>query len=126
MPEPSSPPSPSKVDLADKFGQFNDHWAPRIVARYNDNEVRLAKAEGDFQWHSHPDSDELFLVIKGTLTMEFRDRTETLGAGQMIVVPRGTEHRPRALDGEVEMIIIDPKDTANTGDHATATKAIEL
>ncbi len=117
---------PAKVDLADKFGQFSDHWAPRIVARYNDNEVRLAKAEGDFQWHSHADSDELFLVIKGTLTMEFRDRTETLGAGQMIVVPRGTEHRPRALDGEVEMIIIDPKDTANTGDHATATQAVEL
>ncbi len=118
--------APDKVDLADKFAQFSDHWAPRIVARYNDNEVRLAKAEGDFQWHSHETSDELFLVIKGTLTMEFRDRTEMLTPGQMIVVPKGTEHRPRALDGEVEMIIIDPKDTANTGDHATATAAVEI
>ena len=121
---PSS--APSKVDLSDKFSQFSDHWAPRIVARYNDNEVRLAKAEGDFQWHSHSDSDELFLIVKGTLTMEFRDRTEVLEQGQMIVVPRGTEHRPRALNGEVEMLIIDPKDTANTGDPNTATKAIDL
>ena len=116
----------TKVDLADKFSQFSDHWSPRIVARYNDNEIRLAKAEGDFQWHRHADSDELFLIVKGTLTMEFRDRTETLERGQMIVIPRGTEHRPRALDGEVEMIIIDPKDTANTGNHETATKAVEL
>ena len=118
--------SHTKVDLADKFNQFSDHWSPRIVARYNDNEVRLDKAEGDFQWHSHTDSDELFLIVKGTLTMEFRDRIETLEQGQMIVIPRGTEHRPRALNGEVEMIIIDPKDTANTGDPNTATKAIEL
>ena len=86
---------PSKVDLADKFSQFSDHWAPRIVARYNDNEVRLAKAEGDFQWHSHAASDELFLIVKGTLTMEFRERTEVLEQRQMIVIPRGTEHRPR-------------------------------
>lgn len=119
-------PAPEKVDLADKFSQFSDHWAPRIIARYNDNEIRLAKAEGDFQWHSHAESDELFLIVSGTLTMEFRDRTEVLGPGQMIVVPRGTEHRPRALEGEVEMLIIDPKDTANTGNHETATKAVEL
>ena len=118
--------SPSKIDLAGKFSKFSDHWAPRIVARYNDNEVRLAKAQGDFQWHSHADSDELFLIVSGTLTMEFRDRTEVLGPGQMIVVPRGTEHRPRALEGEVEMLIIDPKDTANTGNPATATQAVEL
>lgn len=117
---------PAKVDLADKFAQFGDHWAPRIVARYNDNEVRLAKADGDFQWHSHADSDELFLIVSGELTIEFRDRTEILGPGQMIVVPRGTEHRPRAISGEVEMLIIDPADTANTGDHATATRAVEL
>ncbi|GAA4049710.1 cupin domain-containing protein [Parerythrobacter jejuensis] len=117
---------PRKVDLDAKFGQFSDHWAPRIVARYNDNEIRLAKAEGDFQWHSHQDSDELFLIVSGTLTMEFRSHTEVLEQGQMIVVPRGTEHRPRALHGEVQMVIIDPKDTANTGDHATATKAVDL
>lgn len=117
---------PMKVNLDAKFAQFDDHWAPRIVAHYNDNEVRLAKASGDFQWHSHTDSDELFLVTKGELTMEFRDRTETIRPGDMIVVPKGVEHRPRALSGEVEMVIIDPKDTANTGDHATATQAVEI
>ncbi len=117
---------PTKVNLAEKFAQFSDHWAPRIVARYNDNEIRLAKAEGDFQWHSHEDSDELFLIINGTLTMEFRDHSEVLEAGQMIVIPSGVEHRPRALNGEVQMIIIDPKDTANTGNHATATKAVQI
>jgi mannose-6-phosphate isomerase-like protein (cupin superfamily) len=116
----------TKIDLADKFGQFSDHWAPRIVARYNDNEVRLAKAKGDFQWHSHADSDELFLIVSGSLTMEFRDHTEVLEAGQMIVVPKGVDHRPRALNGEVQMVIIDPADTANTGDHKTATKAVEI
>lgn len=121
-----SAPAISKVSLADKFAQFCEHWSPKIVARYNDNEVRLAKAEGDFQWHSHTDSDELFLIVSGTLTMEFRDHTQTLSAGEMIVVPRGVEHRPRALDGEVQMLIIDPKDTANTGNHATATAAVEL
>ncbi len=115
-----------KIDLAAKFAQFTDHWSPRIVARYNDNEIRLAKAQGDFQWHCHDDTDELFLIISGTLTIEFRDRTERLEPGQMIVVPRGIEHRPRAPDCEVQMLIIDPTDTANTGDHATATKAVEL
>jgi len=118
--------APAKIDLQAKFAQFSDHWAPRIVGRYNDNEIRLAKAKGDFQWHSHAETDELFLVVSGTLTIEFRDHTETLEPGQMIIVPKGTRHRPRALSGEVEMIIIDPADTANTGDHATATRAVEL
>ena len=118
--------APSKVSLRDKFDQFSDHWAPRIAARYNDNEVRLAKASGDFQWHSHDDSDELFLVIEGELHMEFRDRTEVIGPGEMIVVPRGVEHFPRVPDGEVKMVIIDPKDTANTGDPQTATQAVDI
>ncbi len=118
--------TPSKVNLADKFEAFSEHWAPRIAARYNNNEVRLAKASGDFQWHSHPDSDELFLVIEGELHMEFRTHTEVIGAGELIVVPRGTEHFPRVPHGEVKMIIIDPADTPNTGDAATATKAVEV
>jgi len=118
--------TPSVVDLDAKFDQFDDHWAPRIVATYNDNEVRLAKAAGDFQWHKHDETDELFLVISGRLTIEFRDCKETLSPGQMIVVPRGVEHRPRANEGEVRMLIIDPKNTANTGNHATATQAVKL
>ena len=116
----------TKVNLDRKLAQFTDHWAPRIVARYNDNEVRLAKAAGEFIWHSHPDSDELFIVLDGQLEMEFRDRTEVLDRGDMIVVPRGTEHRPCARNGEVKLLVIDPKDTPNTGDAETATIAVDI
>lgn len=116
----------TRINLASKFDQFTDHWAPRIVARYNDNEVRLVKVEGEFVWHSHADSDELFLVLNGVLEMEFRDRIETLGPGEMIVVQQGVEHRPCARQGEVRLLLIDPRDTPNTGDPATATIAVEI
>ena len=115
-----------KVNLAEKLESFSEHWAPRIVARYNDNEVRLVKVEGEFIWHSHPDTDELFLVLDGTLDMELRDRTVTLEAGELFVVPKGTEHRPCARNGEVKLLLIDPKDLPNTGDPDTATQAIEI
>lgn len=115
-----------KVNLAEKFALFDEHWAPRIAGRYNDNEVRLARASGDFQWHSHADSDELFLVMEGQLHMEFRDHTEVIGPGEMIIVPRGVEHFPRVPEGEVKMIIIDPKNTANTGDPETAHRATDI
>ena len=115
-----------KVNLAEKLGSFSDHWAPRIVARYNDNEVRLVKVEGEFIWHSHADTDELFLVLDGTLDLELRDRTVVLQPGELFVVPRGTEHRPYARLGEVKLLLIDPKDLPNTGDPATATRAIEI
>lgn len=114
------------VNLAAKLAQFSDHWAPRIVARYNDNEVRLVKVEGEFTWHSHPDTDELFLILDGTLDMEFRDRSVTLHGGDLIVVPRGIEHRPCARNGEVRMLLIDPAGMPNTGDPATATVAVEI
>ena len=86
----------NKVNIPEKLASFSDHWAPRIVARYNDNEVRLVKVEGEFIWHQHDDTDELFLVLDGTLEMELRDRTVTLNAGELFVVRRGTEHRPCA------------------------------
>jgi mannose-6-phosphate isomerase-like protein (cupin superfamily) len=116
----------NKVNLADKLAQFSDHWAPRIVARYNEHEVRLVKVEGEFIWHRHVDTDELFLILEGELDMEFRDRTVTLAPGELIVVPRGVEHRPCARRGEVKMLLIDPRDMPNTGDPATATKAVEI
>lgn len=116
----------AKVNLADKLGQFSNHWAPRIVARYNDNEIRLVKVEGEFIWHQHPETDELFLILEGELDMEFRDRTVTLSPGELIVVPRGTEHRPCARKGEVKLLLIDPRDMPNTGDPATATVAVEI
>ena len=115
-----------KVNLAGKLAGFSDLWAPRIVARYNDHEVRLVKVEGEFIWHSHEDTDELFLIIEGELEMEFRDRTVTLQPGELIVVPRGTEHRPCARKGEVKLLLIDPNDTPNTGDDQTATRAVEI
>ena len=115
-----------RVNLAEKLSRFDDHWAPRIVARYNDNEVRLVKVEGEFIWHKHDETDELFLVLEGELAMEFRDRTVTLGPGELIVVPRGTEHRPCARTGEVKLMLIDPQGMPNTGDAATATVALEI
>ncbi len=115
-----------KVNIPAKFASFSDHWAPRIIARYNDHEVRLVKVEGEFIWHQHDDTDELFLVLDGELDMEFRDRTVTLQPGELIVVPKGTEHRPCARKGEVKLLLIDPKDMPNTGDPATATIAVEI
>lgn len=115
-----------KVNIPEKLATFSDHWAPRIVARYNDNEIRLVKVEGEFIWHSHPDTDEVFLVLEGTLDIEMRDCTESLGPGDLFVVPRGTEHRPCARNGEAMLLLIDPKDLPNTGDQATATKAVEI
>ena len=115
-----------KVNIPEKLASFSDHWAPRIVARYNDNEVRLVKVEGEFVWHQHPDTDELFLVLDGTLDIELRDRTVTVGPGELLIVPRGTEHRPAARRGEVKLLLIDPNDTPNTGNKETATQAVEL
>lgn len=117
---------PAKVNLAEKLASFDDHWAPRIVARYNDHEIRLVKVAGEFIWHRHEDTDELFLVVDGELDMEFRDRVVTLRPGELIVVPRGTEHRPVSRRGVTQLLLIDPRDMPNTGDEATATKAVEI
>ena len=88
--------------------------------------MRLVKVEGEFIWHQHDETDELFLILDGELDMEFRERTVTLGPGELIVVPKGTEHRPCARNGEVRLLLIDPKDMPNTGDPATATVAVEI
>jgi len=118
--------APEHINLAEKLGAFSEHWAPKIVARYNDNEVRLVKTNGEFVWHKHDDTDELFLILEGEFDMDFRDRTVTLKPGELLIVPRGTEHRPAARRGEVKLLLIDPSDTPNTGDKTTATQAVEL
>ncbi|MGK2286113.1 cupin domain-containing protein [Pedomonas sp. V897] len=105
----------TKITLADKLGQIPDHWNPRIVATCNGNDVRLVKASGEFVWHSHEETDELFLVIDGQLRMEFRDHVEVLSPGEMIVVPRGVEHRPCAETPEVSLMFFDREGTVNTG-----------
>ena len=105
---------PTRIRLTDKLAQFSDHWNPRIVGRYNGNELRVAKLSGQFTWHSHADSDELFLVVKGRLHLQFRDGVEILDPGDTIVVPRGVEHRPVA-DEEAHVLLFEPATTLNTG-----------
>ena len=107
------------VDLAQKFGGFSDHWRPRVAAQLNGQDVRLVKVRGVFPWHSHADAEEMFLVWKGRLRVEFRDRIETLTQGQFIVVPRGVEHRT-AADEEAEVMIFEPSEVINTGDAPTS------
>lgn len=115
-----------KVNLPEKLDSFSDHWAPRIVARYNDNDVCLVRVEGEFVWHSHEDTDDLFLVLDGELEIELRDRTIALGPGDLFVVPKGVEHRPVARRGEVKMLLMEPAGTPNTGDQATATAKADI
>ncbi len=106
--------APETVSLAAKLASFADHWNPRIVGKYNGNELRIAKLLGEFSWHSHADTDELFLVVSGTLHIEFRDSTRMLGPGELIVVPRGTDHRPVAA-AECAVLMIDREGEPNTG-----------
>ena len=103
-----------RINLAEKLASFSDHWQPRIIAELNGQHVKIAKLEGAFVWHQHEHEDELFLVIKGHLKMEFRDRTVELDPGEILVVPRGVEHRPVA-DEEVEILMFEPASTVNTG-----------
>jgi mannose-6-phosphate isomerase-like protein (cupin superfamily) len=102
------------VDLREKFDLFRDHWSPRHVATLNDYEVKLVKVQGEFVWHTHDDTDELFLVIEGRLTIQLRDGDIVLGPGQLFVVPRGVEHCPRAEE-EVKLMLLEPAGVVNTG-----------
>lgn len=117
---------PLKANLTQRFAEFEETWAPKIIARYNDNEVRLVKTEGEWVWHQHDETDELFLILEGEFDMDFRDGTVTVGPGELLIVPRGTEHRPAARRGLVKLLLIDPDGTPNTGDVRTATAAVEL
>ena len=102
------------VNLAEKFSKFQDHWHPRIIGELNDCHVKAVKIKGEFVWHHHNNEDELFLVLKGTLRMRFRDREVLVREGEFLVVPRGVEHLPMA-DEEVHIILLEPKTTLNTG-----------
>jgi mannose-6-phosphate isomerase-like protein (cupin superfamily) len=105
---------PSKVNLMKKFGQFTEHWQPKIVGELNGQLVKLVRFQGPFVLHHHDDEDELFLVVKGRFRMEFRDRHVWLEEGEFIIVPRGVEHRPVA-DEEALVMLIEPASTLNTG-----------
>jgi mannose-6-phosphate isomerase-like protein (cupin superfamily) len=102
------------IDLSDKFGGIDDRWNPHIVASLNGQDVKLAKIEGDFVWHAHEDEDELFYVVKGRLEMHFRDKVEILLPGQIIVVPRGVDHKPLAKE-ETWIMLFEPQSTDHTG-----------
>ena len=117
MPDPSG-----KVALAEAFDAIREHWSPHVVAALNGQHVKLARLRGAFVWHHHDDADELFLVHRGRFRMEFRDRVVELGPGELLVVPRGVEHRPVA-DDEVEVLLFEPAGTTNTGTAAEALPA---
>lgn len=104
----------NKVNLAEKFNLFQEHWSPKIVGELNGQHVKLVKLMGPFVWHHHETEDELFLVVKGSLDMEFRDRTVTINEGEFLIVPRGVEHRPNAKE-EVQVLLFEPASTLNTG-----------
>jgi mannose-6-phosphate isomerase-like protein (cupin superfamily) len=103
-----------KVNLAEKFSLFDEPWSPKIVAELNNAYVKVVKLEGEFVWHHHDDEDELFWVVSGRLRMELRDGDVILEPGELLVVPKGVEHRPVA-EGETHVVLIEPKTTLNTG-----------
>jgi mannose-6-phosphate isomerase-like protein (cupin superfamily) len=117
-----------KINLASKLALFSDHWSPKVIADLNGQQVKLVKFQGEFVWHHHDTEDELFLVIDGRFRMDFRDREVWLETGEMIVVPRGIEHRPVAND-EVHVLLFEPASTLNTGnriDHRTVEQLDRL
>ncbi len=118
-----------KINLAEKFGLFTEHWQPKIVASLNGQELKIAKVMGEFPWHHHEHEDELFLVWKGKLRVEFRSHVVELGPGEAVIVPRGIEHRT-AADEETEIMLLEPAGTRNTGniedDKFTAPNAVKI
>ena len=111
--------SDGAINLAEKLSTFSEAFQPRTLAVYNGHDVMVAKLKGPYVWHKHDDTDDFFLVLKGTLDIELRDRTVTLKPGEMFIVPKGVEHRPVA-DEEVHILLIEPTGTPNSGDPATA------
>lgn len=111
--------TPQKVNLAEAFSSFSDHWSPKIAGDINDMQVKLAKFQGKFDWHHHEDEDELFLVIRGTMRMGLRTGDVDVGEGELIIIPHGIEHRPEALDDECHVLMLEPKSILNTGNVIT-------
>lgn len=102
------------ININQKLSLFNEHWTPKIIGELNGQHVKLAKVQGEFIWHSHENEDELFYIIKGNLKIEFRDKTVEFGPGEMLIIPRGVEHRPIAEE-EVHLMLFEPAETKHTG-----------
>ena len=103
-----------KINFDEKFAAFSDHWSPKVIAEMNDYQFKLVKVQGEFVWHHHADTDEAFIIIAGSMKIEFEDRTVELHAGEMFVVPKGIEHRPVA-ENECKIMVIEPRGIVNTG-----------
>lgn len=103
------------VNLAEKFRKFSEHWSPRVIAEMNDYQFKVVKFQGEFVWHDHKDTDEVFLVVKGSMGIELRDGCVHLLEGEMYVVPKGTEHKPYAEE-ECHVLLVEPRGVVNTGD----------
>ena len=116
---------PEAVKLAEKLAAFSDLWSPRIVGRFNGHDLMVVKAKGAFVWHSHAETDDFFLVLKGRLTIELREGPVTIGPGELYVVPAGVEHCPVAEE-ETHILLIEPAGTPNTGDPATAAVKVAI
>lgn len=112
----------SAINLKEKLSLFSEHWSPKIVARMNDTHFKLVRFQGDFVWHSHEETDETFIVLDGAMAIDFRDGRVDLRSGEMFVVPRGVDHKPRA-DAECKIMVIEPAGTVNTGDAGGALTA---
>ncbi len=105
------------VNLAEKFARFSEYWHPYIIGELNDNHVKIAKLKGELVWHKHDHEDELFIVLEGTLMMDFRDRpTIATGTGEILIVPKGVEHRPWTNNEEVKIVLVEPQTIKHTGD----------
>ena len=109
------------INLSDKLASFSEHWAPKTITNFNGHDVMVVKVKGEFNWHSHADTDDFFLVLKGRITIRMRDGDVNLEEGELFVVPKGVEHCPVAEE-EAELLLIEPTGTPNTGDVATAAK----
>lgn len=110
---------PEAINLAAKLRTFSEHWSPKIVGQYNDNDIIVVKVQGEFVWHDHPETDDFFLVLDGEVRIETEDGDVTLAPGELYVVPKGVRHRPVA-EKEAHILLIEPKGTPNTGDEKTA------
>ena len=106
---------PNRINFKNKFSKISEHWSPRVIAEMNDYQFKLVKIEGEFVWHDHPETDEVFIVMQGSLTIELRDRVVSLNTGEMFVVPKGVEHKP-AAEKECQIMLIEPRGIINTGD----------
>ena len=104
-----------KINLKEKLSKFSDHWSPKVIAEMNDYQFKLVKIKGDFVWHNHGDTDEVFIVVEGTMKIEFEDETVELTEGEMYVVPKGVEHKPYA-ENECKVMLVEPRGVVNTGD----------